>query len=315
MQLVLVLQRLRRHRFAVAFALLLSAAVGIMFVYRVSAGFPPQLQSRRYDVGVANERVLVDTPDSIVADLNPSGAASLLAHAQLLADLFSSQPIRLAIAREAHISVQNLSVIPPAVAGAAPVQTPLATATVAPARAATLTIGVDSTLPLVSIAAQAPNREQANELATGAVAALRGYLQSVAMSQNIPASRQPVIQALGGQSGTTTEGPSRALGGIGALVVFGLGCYLILFVDGVRGRLRESAGKAAELDADTDGVEEHEGLVDDVRGTLGHSRGVAEGVYGSAGRASSATVTQRVYHSADDGGERWASLNGLLGRR
>jgi hypothetical protein len=241
MQLIIAWQRLRRHRIALAAAVLLSAVVAVTLTYHVKPGFPPQLQTKRYVVGVANERVLVDTPDSIVADLNPSGAASLSVHAQLLADLFSSEPIRVAIAREAKIPVQNLSVIPPAVAGAAPVQSPLATATVPPAKQANLTIGVDSTLPLVSIAAQAPNQTAANELADGAVRALQGYLRSVATTQKIPLSRQPVIQALGGQSGTTTAGPSRALGAVAAIVILALSCYLILFVDGIRARLREDA--------------------------------------------------------------------------
>jgi hypothetical protein len=135
------------------------------------------------------------------------------------------------------------------VAGAAPVQSPLATATVPPAEQATLTIGVDSTLPLVSIAAQAPNQTKANELADGAVRALQAYLRSVGTTQKIPLSRQPVIQALGGQSGTSTAGPSRALGAIAAIVLLGLSCYLILFVDGIRARLREDADDAAAVAA------------------------------------------------------------------
>jgi hypothetical protein len=245
MQLIIAWQRLRRHRIALAAAVLLSFVVAIVLTYHVKPGFPPQLQTKRYVIGVANERVLVDTPDSIVADLNPSGAASLSVHAQLLADLFSSEPIRVAIAREAKIPIQNLSVIPPAVAGAAPVQSPLATATVPPAAQATLTIGVDSTLPLVSIAAQAPNQTKANELADGAVSVLQRYLRTVATSQKIPLSRQPVIQALGGQSGTSTAGPSRALGVVAAIVLLGLSCYMILFVDGIRARLREGAEDAA----------------------------------------------------------------------
>ncbi len=279
MQLIIALRRLRRHRIALAVAVLLSAVVAVNLTYHVKPGFPPQLQSKRYVVGVANDRVLVDTPDSIVADLNPSGAASLSIHAQLLADLFSSEPIRVAIAREANIPIDNLSVIPPAVAGAAPVQTPLATATVPPAKQATLTIGVDSTLPLVSIAAQAPNETAANELADGAVRALQNYLKTVAATQNIPASRQPVIQALGGQSGTSTAGPSRALGAAAGIVLLGLSCYLILFVDGLRTRLRasdeeaEAAAGRIQVHDDKPGVAEDD--ADDLRAVFALTPGAA----------------------------------------
>lgn len=264
MQLIIAWQRLRRHRIALVVAVVFSGFVAIALTYHIKPGLPPQLQTKRYVIGVANERVLVDTPDSIVADLNPSGAASLSVHAQLLADLFASEPIRVAIAREANIPVENLSVIPPAVAGAAPVQSPLATATVPPAKQATLTIGVDSTLPLVSIAAQASNQTKANELADGAVRALQNYLKTVATSQKIPLSRQPVIQALGGQSGTSTAGPSRALGAVAAIVLLGLSCYLILFVDGIRARLREGAEEApAPAVTSTEKAKDEPNFVDD----------------------------------------------------
>ena len=43
-----------------------------MTAYRISLA-PPKLESRQYHVGVASARVLVDTPDSQVVDLNPEG--------------------------------------------------------------------------------------------------------------------------------------------------------------------------------------------------------------------------------------------------
>jgi hypothetical protein len=355
MQLIIAIQRLRRHRLPVAFVLLLSAAVGILLVYRVSPGLPPHLQSKRYTVGVANARVLVNTPNSIIADLNPSGAASLSQHAQLLADLFASEPIRAAIAREAGIPVESLSVIPPAVAGA-PVQTPLATATVPLRQQATLTMGVDSTLPLVSISAQAPDETKANELADGAVRAIQGYLRSVATSQNIPVSRQPVIQALGGQSGTLVAGPSRVLGALAVIIVFGLGCYVILFVDGIRRRLRESAAETDALavnaldapnyvdeDADEDlravfqmpppvrapvpASGDRDPRLRTVTQTPGGPDPVSrvDGVPAMVGssrdaaepinRQAAPTADTVVHRSPDRGGWTRPSLNGLLGRR
>jgi hypothetical protein len=220
---------------------LASVGVGLLVVYRVGPGLPPHLASRQYQVGVASERVLVDTHDSIVADLNPSGAASLSVHAQLLGDLLASQAIRSSIATKVGIPQQDLAVVPPAVAGAPTVPTPVATAVPPPSDASTLTISVDSTLPLVTISAQAPTQTRASVLTAGAVSALRDYLASVASAQKIPAIRQPVITSLGAVSGTTTKGPSRVFGAVAALVVFGLLCYLILLVSGVRRRFREGA--------------------------------------------------------------------------
>jgi hypothetical protein len=246
MNLYLILKEFRRHRILIALALLASVGVGVFVVYRVGPGLPPHLASRQYQVGVASERVLVDTHDSIVADLNPSGAASLSVHAQLLGDLLASQAIRSSIATKVGIPQQDLAVVPPAVAGAPTVPTPVATAVPPPSDASTLTISVDSTLPLVTISAQAPTQTRASVLTAGAVSALRDYLASVASVQKIPAIRQPVITSLGAVSGTTTKGPSRVFGAVAALVVFGLLCYLILLVSGVRRRFREGTAVAAE---------------------------------------------------------------------
>src|SRR5947209_13912144 len=130
-------------------------------LYHVSPGLPPKLQSRQYVVGVAQSRVLIDPHDSIVADLNPQGATSLSTHAQLLADLIASLPIRTTIAHNLKIPLSSLAVVPPTENGAAPVPTPVATTQTPPSGASTLTISVDSTLPLVSISAQAPDQTRA----------------------------------------------------------------------------------------------------------------------------------------------------------
>jgi hypothetical protein len=239
MKSILILQQLWRQRIITVVALLVAVCIGAFISFRVSPGLPPHFQSRQYVVGIASARVLVDTPDSIVADLNPSGAASLSLHAQLLADLIASQPIRTAIASSLKIPLQSLAVVPPALAGAPPVATPLANAITPPSGASTLTIGVDSTLPLVSISAEAPNAARAAQLAEGAVAELRSYLVSVAAAQKIPASRQPRITSLGIQSAATTKGPSRLYGVAATIVLFMFFCYCGLVVSGFRQRARE----------------------------------------------------------------------------
>ncbi len=246
MSLVFILQELRRRKIAVGIALLLALCAGALLAYRVSLGPPPHVESRQYEVGVASVRVLVDTPHSLVADLNPSGAASLSVHAQLLADLAASEPIRNSVAAKVRIPVRDLAIVPPAISGAPPVPTPVATSTTPPADASTLTLSVDSTLPLVSIAAQAPDQAQAARLADGAVAALRGYLVSVASAQKIPAWRQPVITSLGAVSGTATRGPSRTLAAGAALIVFCVLCYLILLFSGIRQRMASQPSTAEQ---------------------------------------------------------------------
>lgn len=255
MNLIFILQVLWRRRIVVGVAVLLSLGVGASVAYRVTPGLPPHFKSRRYQVGLASVRVLVDTHDSIVADLDPTGADSLSLHAQLLADLIASGPVRTGIAQAVGIPPQYLAVVPPAVSGAPAVATPIATAAPPPADASTLTIGVDSTLPLVSISAQAPSRTQAATLAGAAVVALRRYVLSVAAAQKISATHRPVITSLGIQSASATRGPSRIYGVAAALVLFSLFCYAVLVISSLRQRirtLRSQAGPAAVASGEPD---------------------------------------------------------------
>jgi hypothetical protein len=265
MKSILILQELWRRRIIVGIALMLSILVGATIAYQVTPGLPPHFKSRQFEVGVASARVLVDTPHSIVADLNPSGAASLALHAQLLADLTASEPVRTAIAHSVGIPLQSLAVVPPAVAGAPPVPTPVATAVTPPSGTSTLTMGVDSTLPLVSLSVQAPNQDQAAKLASGAVTALRSYLGTIAAAQKIPLYRQPRITSLGVQSATATRGPSRMFGAAATLVLFSLFCYLVLVVGGAREQLRrarESASSGSQPDATSAPLLDEEELFD-----------------------------------------------------
>lgn len=241
MKTISLLTELWRRRLLVGAALLVSSCIGLAVAYQIALT-PPQLHSRQHEIGVASARLLVDTPRSIVADLDPSGAASLSLHAQLIADLVASQPIRDAIAREVGIPVGSLAVIPPVVAGGPAVPTPIATATTPPSSTSTLTLSVDPVLPLVTITVRAPAGTLALRLADGSVTALQNYLRAVAAEQGIPDRRRPQIKALGSQAAVATVGPSPLYGVGAAAVAFGFLCWSILFVAGIRRRMRAVAG-------------------------------------------------------------------------
>src|SRR5205807_6785737 len=59
-------------------------------------------------------------------------------------------------------------------------------------------------------------------------------------------SRQPVIKSLGTSAATSTQGPSRAFGAAVTLVLFGVFCYVLLVLGGVRQRARRPARAPAE---------------------------------------------------------------------
>ena len=238
MQLYAILNELWRRRIIVGIALVVSVLIGLMVAFRVSPGLPPKLAPRAHQVGVASTRVLINTPSSIVADLNPAGGASLSTHAQLLGNLLSSDQVHNAIAKSAGLAPTDLTISPLAVGGVIP--TPLAVSAPAPVGASSVSVNADPLLPLITISATAPTPKQAAALANGSVTVLQSYIQTVAADEGIPASRRPVITSLGSAVGLpSTSGPSKMYSAFAIILLFGLSCYVILVVTGGKARIRE----------------------------------------------------------------------------
>jgi hypothetical protein len=238
MQLYAILNELWRRRIIVGIALLASVFIGLMVAFKVSPGLPPKLTPRAHTIGVASTRVLINTPSSIVADLNPAGGTSLPTHAQLLGNLLSSDQVHNAIAKSAGLAPSDLTISPLAVGGV--VQTPLAVTAPTPVGASSVSVNADPLLPLITISATAPTPQQAAALANGSVRVLQSYIETVAAEQNIPTSRRPVITSLGSAVGLpSVSGPSKLYSAIAIVLLFGLSCYVILVVTGGRARIRE----------------------------------------------------------------------------
>ncbi len=239
MQVITIIDSLRRHPILVAMAFALSVVIGVLAAFQVTPGLPPKLTSRRHHTGEATARILVNTPSSIVADLNPAGGASLTDHAQLLGDLVDSDPIRDSIAVQAGISPGSLAVQPPSVGGDIP--TELATQAPAAAGAAKLTVTVDPVLPIVSIQAQAATPVLAAALANDTVAVLKSYVQNVAVSERIRVSQRAVVTQLGDAQGLPAEQGTPPIAGlVVALMSFCFACLGIVCAAGMRARLREA---------------------------------------------------------------------------
>src|SRR5689334_10983994 len=99
---VSILRDLWRGRVWVALFAVLALVAGLLVAYR--PGLPPE--SRKYEVGVAGARILVDTPDSqVVAIAGPSPAGDLGGHTSLLAQLMAEGDAKAAIARRAGVPV------------------------------------------------------------------------------------------------------------------------------------------------------------------------------------------------------------------
>lgn len=241
-ELIPVLQLLWRRRVIVGVGLLAAIAVGVLISFRVSLS-PPGLHSRQHTVGVASANVLIDTPQSTVADLAPFGGDVLNARAGLLANVLGTGAVEAAIAAQADIPLNELLVVPPS--SGAPLPTALGQAAqksgsqAAPYR---LQVTLNDSLPIIVLAITAPNARSAARLANGAIGALRAYLKSVATQQQIPASRQPVVTALGQPvAGVAVRGPRRLYGVAGAFVVFALMIAAIVIGSGIARAWRAAA--------------------------------------------------------------------------
>jgi hypothetical protein len=238
MQLYVIAHELWRRRIVVGIALVVSVLLGLMVAFRVSPGVPPKLTPRAHRIGVASTRVLINTPSSIVADLNPAGGSSLSTHAQLLGNLLSSDQVHNAIAKSAGLAPTDLTIAPLAIGGV--VQTPIAVSAPAPVGASSVSVNADPLLPLITITATAPDPKQAAALANGSVTVLQSYIQTVAAEEGIPTSRRPVITSLGSAVGLpSTSGPSKMYSAAAMILLFGLSCYVILVFTGGKARIRE----------------------------------------------------------------------------
>src|SRR5262245_43707122 len=106
MDTVTILRDLWRHRLLVAGVYLLAVLAGVAVLYKIS--FPPKLEGRKYDVGVAQARILLDTPSSQVVDVAAKGSDSLGVRANLIASLMVDGNVEAAIARRAGLQPDTL---------------------------------------------------------------------------------------------------------------------------------------------------------------------------------------------------------------
>jgi hypothetical protein len=247
-ELIAFFRELRARRWLVAAGFAVAVAVGVLLVYRVSLGFPPKFRTRQYYVGEASAQVLIDTPKSQIADLNPPGALVLYTRATLLADLIATAPVQQQIAGQIGVPAANLRITPPAGSVVAPVKaSPLgvAGAKAASASAAAspwqLTVTIDPTLPIIAFAAQGPSAAGALSLATAAVDVLRQRVNSLAAGQRVPTNDQAVVNQIGPPvAGVAARGPRKLYGVAATVVVFMLICFVLVGARGF-GRRRTAA--------------------------------------------------------------------------
>ena len=202
-------------------AIVVAGAVG----YNVSS-FPPK--TKKYVVGTSTARVLVDTPRSQVAAVNPTGLELVTPRANLLASLMVEGPIKAAIAERAGLEPNQVYGVSKSTSS------PTATAATPPARGYVLatTIVDDSDLtdpagnelPIIQIDTQGPNAEGAANLANAAVAGLQQYVHSQATAEQLQPSKRLRLTSLGLAQGVqSVRGPRSLVAVATGIVIFLVG--------------------------------------------------------------------------------------------
>jgi hypothetical protein len=238
MEFALILRELSKRRVALGIGVVIAVIAAILSVYRLeSSGLAP----RSLQYSSASTQVFVDTPSSVLGDLQPS-FEPLQARATVYANFMASPTFLALVGEKAGIPGDQIYAAGP-VDPSVPrvVEEPTAvernveiTGESTPYR---LNFNDDPNLPTIGIYAQAPNTRQAVALANASAAALAQYVATLAKTGNTPPAQRVVIRQLGSASGGVVDGGiSKAVALLTFVGVFVLWCVLVL----VGGRFAET---------------------------------------------------------------------------
>ena len=223
MDIVMILRSLSRHRVLVSGALVLAVLAGVGVTHKL-----PSFESRQYEVGVASERILVDTPSSQVVNVAPRGVGTVGVTANLLATLMIDGPVKSAIAAKAGLP-------PSKIVGTTTAATVAGGATSAPSRTDytfSTQVVMDpsgNALPIVEVDVHAPTGAGAERLINAVVAGLKDFLNSTAAREQVPNADRVQVDTVAASPATTeARGPSTLIGFACFAGVFLLGCAAIL---------------------------------------------------------------------------------------
>ena len=236
MELVTILRELWHRRTIVALVALVSLLVGAAVAFRL-----PSLESRKYEVGIATARILVDTPNSQVVEVAPKGSDMLGVRANLIANLMAEGDVKAAIAQRAGVPPEKLAGIaesadsPPDAASASTAEYVLTTRVLA--------TPTGDHLPIIELEARAPDAMRAATLAGAALSGLSDYLDTKAAAEKVPDAERLRFTSLGpARAAEFVRGPGIAMAIGAALFVFIAGCAIMLGVLALGSRLARRRG-------------------------------------------------------------------------
>jgi hypothetical protein len=235
MELLVLLRLLWARRLLVGVGALLSLGAGFLMLQAPASDAPAT-------TFVATGRVLVDTPESQLVNVNPRSSETLAMRAILFADLLAAADIRADLARHAGIAEAELDVLGPSTRAEPPVSSFLVTKA-APLRETStrpyvLRVYANGLTPMIAVEGSATDPATATALVEAAVRELR--------AQAAPGGQRPdhgfEIELVGtGEPEAIQAGSRRRVFAAAAVpAVFGAWCVAIVMAAGLsrRGRSR-----------------------------------------------------------------------------
>ncbi|UGS37745.1 YveK family protein [Capillimicrobium parvum] len=249
MEFALLLRALWSRKWLVTLGVLVALAAAILRVDHVSFA-PPALKSRSLSYATARTQVIVDAPDSSLADLG-TDLNPLIVRAGVYSRLLTSPDALRVIGREAGVNPGLIFAQGPFEtnqprAEQEPTAEQRSSQIVGETNSYRLQFESSPELPIITIFAQAPTTDEANRLATGAAQGLSAYVRQLQLARLVPAAQRVEIRQLGQPAArTVNSGVGMRMGVLIFFLVFVVWCAALLVISRLVSNWR-AAGRIVE---------------------------------------------------------------------
>jgi len=247
MELAEIFVALRRRRLLMVIVVL--AAIGAAVAVKETSHSIP--------TGAATAQLLVDSPQSALADLQQD-TAPLATRASVYAQLMTSGAVLEAIAKTAGIPPTEVTAAGPYTGAGEVLDVP----TPSEARGAQivaakptyrLSFVAQTDLPLITVSAQAPTPAAAGNLADSVVLGTSSWLAALQASGKVPSDHRVTLRQLGdAQASVVNASSATALAGVAAMAILMLGLLAIVAIDLSLGRRARSRAAAPAMTSSSD---------------------------------------------------------------
>jgi hypothetical protein len=218
---------------------------GLVVLLAVGAALGVKAKSKSVPTGTATVQLLVDSPQSALADLQQD-PAPLASRASVFAQLMTSGAVLNAIAHAAGVPADQVTAQGPYSGSGQTLDVPTPSEArgvqiVAAKPLYHLTFVAQTDLPIITASVEGPTPKSTGLLADNIFAGVQSWLAALQANGTIPANHRVTIRQLGdAQAGEVNSSSSTALAGVAAMAVLMLGLlFVVLLEKGFGGRKRD----------------------------------------------------------------------------